>query len=222
MCSFWLAIKELSFRKNHEGVDNDEDDNFGSQGLFLKLFEYTLSKDMKLKEIACSVSKNAKYTSTDIQNEIMGTMACMLQRKIVQDFEQSDIGIFCLKCDETPDISNTENLSIVLRFVKDGIQREHLLALVKLGDVDAKAITMSVFDELKRHGVPSSALLSQCFDGANVMSGAKGGVRKFVEEEVECLVPYLHCFNHQEVVHALNKEIKARNFFHFVNYCMSF
>lgn len=209
----FLAINELSFRGDHECVD--ENDTKSSGGLFVKLFEYTLLKDVKLREIASSVPKNAKYTSPEIQNEIIGTMATMVQKKIVRDFEQSDIKMFCLKCDETRDIDNTENMSLVLRFVKDGFPREHLLALVELGDVDAKAIALSIFDELKRHGVPTSALLSQCYDGASVMSGAKGGVRKFVEEEVGRSVPYLHCYNHQlhlVVVHALNKDNKARNF----------
>jgi len=213
----FLAVNELSFRGDNEGIglhDDDHDSNCG--GLFLNLFQYTLLKDAKLRDISACIPKNAKYTSPEIQNEIISAMACAVQRKIVQACQQSDIGKFCLKCDETRDISNVENMSLVLRFVKDGLPREHLLSLVELGDVDAKAIAHSIFDELRNHNISLSSILSQCYDGANVMCGAKGGVRKFVEDEVGRPVPYIHCFNHQlhlAVVHAMQKQPQARNFF---------
>ena len=43
-----------------------------------------MQKDQKLKNIAMSIPQNAKYTSPEIQNEIIATLAKMVQKKIVE------------------------------------------------------------------------------------------------------------------------------------------
>ena len=220
----FLAINELSFRGDNEhfdgtifqSSDSSDEQSANVGGLFLKLFEYTLLKDPKLRQIASAIPQNAKYTSPEIQNEIILAMASLLQANIIREFQDSDIKKFCLKCDETRDRSNVENLSLVLRYVRNGIATERLLAMIELGDVDARAITTSILDELQRHNIDKNSIMSQCYDGASVMSGARGGVQKFVQEAVGRFVPYVHCYNHQihlVIIHTMNKEMKAKNFF---------
>ena len=43
----------------------------------------------------------------------------------------------------------------------------------------------------------TSNKLSQCYDGASVMSGKKGSVMKLISDRLGGLVPYMHCFNNQ-------------------------
>jgi len=150
----------------------------------------------------CKVNaKNAKYTSPDIQNEVMNIMARMIQEVIVKECTESDIGRFCIKCDETRDATNIEDMSVVLRYVKDGVPVERLLSVVDMKAVDANSI-----EELKSHSVDPARILSQCYDGASVMSGSKGGVQKLLQEKLGKAIPYVHCLNHQlhlVVVHAM-------------------
>ena len=63
-------------------------------------------------------------------------------------------------------------------------------------------------------------VLSQCYDGASVMSGVHEGMQKIVQEELQREVPYVHCFNHQlhlVVVHAMSSDFTVENFFSVCN-----
>ncbi|KAJ4945995.1 hypothetical protein JOQ06_023673, partial [Pogonophryne albipinna] len=65
-------------------------------------------------------------------------------------------------------------------------------------------------------GLTTDKILSQCYDGASVMSGKRGGVQKILQEKVEREVPYVHCFNHQlhlVVIHAMSSENTLQVFF---------
>ncbi len=58
--------------------------------------------------------KSDKYTSHDIQNEILGVMALNLLRNIADNVRTSKCNIMI---DETTDVSTTEQVVIVLRWV---------------------------------------------------------------------------------------------------------
>ncbi|RXN11427.1 hypothetical protein ROHU_010634 [Labeo rohita] len=78
----FLCVNELGLRGTAETLRPNEAGNDDiASGLFLKLMEYTLEKDEKLASIAKGIPKNAKYTSKDIQNEIIQTLADMVLRK---------------------------------------------------------------------------------------------------------------------------------------------
>lgn len=40
-------------------------------------------------------------------------------------------------------------------------------------------------------------MLSQCYDGASVMSGKRGGVTATIQNRLNKVIPYVHCFNHR-------------------------
>ena len=88
----FLAVNELSFRGDVElpadnAVDEPPEPTFG--GLFMKMFEFAMSKDAHLRSISQTVPKNAKYTSPLIQNDVM-VMAEMVQEVIVNECKNSD------------------------------------------------------------------------------------------------------------------------------------
>ena len=148
----------------------------------------------------------------------------MVQGKITEQLAKSDIGLFCLKCDETRDASNVENMSVCLRFVVDGKPVEHLLSIVALQAVDAKSITAEILNELRAQNIDPNNMISQCYDGASVMSGCMGGVQKLISDELKRTVPYVHCFNHRlhlVVVHSMNRVSQVKQFFSICENCMS-
>jgi len=152
------------------------DEEPSGSGLFLKLFQYTLSKDEHLREIFKSIPKHACYTSTAIQNEIIEVLKEMVLEKAVSDINTADIGYYTLKADETRDPTNTENISIVIRFVKEGQVQETLVSMPTTQRLEAIATT--ILANLNDCGIDLQKMLSQCYDGASVMSGKKGGVQK--------------------------------------------
>jgi hypothetical protein len=215
----FLAVNELGFRGDNEKQVRVADENDSTTiigGLFLRLFEFALMKDNKLRSIAQSMPKNAKYTSPEMQNEIIDVLREMVQAKITDEYQQSDIGQFCLKCDETRDASNVEDMSVVIRFVSNGQPIERLLSMVQLTAVDAKSITKAILEELQAQRIDSHTILSQCFDGASVLSGCKGGVQRCLQAEIGRQIPYVHCFNHKlhlVVIHVMQRETKVSRFF---------
>jgi len=65
-------------------------------------------------------------------------------------------------------------------------------------------------------GLEPSHILAQCYDGASVMSGKKGGVQSLVSKALHKYVPYVHCFNHQlhlVVVHAVSLQPEFKQYF---------
>ena len=216
----FLAVNELGFRGDsiatndelEDAVSDDQNEN----GMFGHLFEFTMKNDSHLRTVANAMPKNAKYTSPEIQNEVIQLLASMVKEKIVTDCLESDIGMFCVKCDETRDRCNVENMSIVLRFVKQGVAYERLLSIINLKEVDAHGIMKAILKELRDSNLDPSKILSQCFDGAAVMSGAKGGVQKLLQLELQKVIPYIHCYNHQlhlVVVHSIEAQPKAKSYF---------
>ncbi|KAI4817001.1 hypothetical protein KUCAC02_009296 [Chaenocephalus aceratus] len=123
---------------------------------------------------------------------------------------------YTLKVDGTKDPTGCENISIVLRYVdKSNTVKERLVSMATSKTCDAKSLTELVLSKLRDIGLCTEKVLSQCHDGANVMSGVLGGMQKILQEELKREVPYVHRFNHQlhlVVVHAMSSDNTLENF----------
>ena len=80
-------MNKLSLR----GDKVSTDEHF-SRGKFLNQFECVASKDEKLAGIVQTVPTNARYSSPDIQNEIISTMSEIVRSKVVREVRNSDCG----------------------------------------------------------------------------------------------------------------------------------
>ena len=163
-----------------ETLRDDAADDDVASGLFLKLMEYTLERDEKLASIAKGIPK---YTSKDIQNEIIETLADMVLGEIRKTYENADSAGFCLNSDGTSDRCDVENLSVMIQFVSNSMPEEHLIGLLDLHQLDAEYITSEILTHLSDAGYSADNILSQCYDGASVMSGVRGGVQALLEKE---------------------------------------
>ncbi len=205
----FLTVNELALRGHyHEGGDEE--------GLVNKLFDYTLKKDPKLADITKCIPEIAKYTSNVIQNEIIATLAKMVLDDIRTRYENSDSPGACIKSDGSRDRCNIENLSVVVRFVRDSIPEEHLIGLVELAQLDAEYVSTQMLSHLSDLSYNADNIVSQCYDGAAVMSGVRGGVQALLQQKLSRDIPYAHCFNHQlhlAVIHAMQAEPSAKRFF---------
>lgn len=101
--------------------------------------------------------------------------------------------------DGTRSKSNFENVSICVRYVKCGKACESLLtvAFTPNDELDAKSLTDLTLKSLVDAGLDPQHILSQCYDGANVMQGKKGGMQALIQQKLGKIVPYVHCYNHR-------------------------
>ncbi|XP_075487929.1 uncharacterized protein LOC142527100 [Primulina tabacum] len=82
--------------------------------------------------------KNAKYTSSDIQKDVLNIISNQVKAKIRKEIGHAK---FCILVDEARDASNKELMAIVLRFVDtEGFLRERFFAIVHVTDTTAATL----------------------------------------------------------------------------------
>ncbi|XP_047340898.1 zinc finger MYM-type protein 1-like [Impatiens glandulifera] len=161
--------------------------------------------------------KNAKYTSPDIQKDVLNVIANQVRTKIRQEIGDAK---FCILVDEERDASNKEQMSIVLRFVDiDGVLREPFFAIVNVADTTATTLKKEISDVLGRYDLHIHNMRGQGYDGASNMRGSWNGLQALFLKECSCAY-YVHCFSHRlqlALIAAAEKEVSIWLFFSKLN-----
>lgn len=204
----FLAANELAFRGDWDGNNQEE------SGLFNKFFDFLLMKDSFLKSCHETMPKNAKYTSPDFQNEVIDILAEQVQKSIANDINSAKY--FTLLEDGTTSKKGDECICVAIRYVKAGKVFESVIAIETSKELDANAFTKITLDTLRNLGLDLSKLLSQCYDGAAVMSGHLTGVQAQIQQKLKRPIPYIHCYNHRlqlVIVKSLERISFCKDFF---------
>ncbi|KAJ1199597.1 hypothetical protein NDU88_003431 [Pleurodeles waltl] len=176
---------------------HDETEESLNPGVFRGLVDFVSSIDSAMEAHLKSATV-FKGTSKTIQNELLDCMLEVTRETIVQQLRSTDYLAF--ESDDTTDVSTKTQSVLVFRFI-DGnskvVERFHCFSYLK--DSSADRISAAILNELnlilpERRG--KEKLIAQSYDGASVMRGASGGVKKLIRE----LYPnahYLHCYAHQ-------------------------
>ena len=134
-----------------------------------------------------------KFTSPDIQNEMLSIMVLHILRDITADVSGK---WFTLMVDETTDTSNTEQMVVCLRFVDNSLKvHEEVVGLYSLESTSAKVIVSTIKDILLRMNLRIEMCRGQCYDGASNMSGSHSGVVAQITS-LESRALYTHCYGH--------------------------
>ena len=121
--------------------------------------------------------KNNKYTTADMQNEILVVMSLTVLREII--FNIHNAFFYTIMVDEITDCSNKEQVVLLIRWVnKQLIVHEEFIGLYSVPAIDADTLTTVIKDSLLRLNLSLNKIRGQCYDGASSMSGAKKGVAR--------------------------------------------
>ena len=135
-----------------------------------------------------------KYTSHEIQNELLKFMALHVLRNIGKNLQASSF--LTIMIDETTDITNHEQVAVILRRVNEKLEVfEEFIGLYQVDSIRAECLTSVIKDSMFRLNLPISKLRGQCYDGCSTMSGAKTGVAKRIADE-EPRAVFSHCYGH--------------------------
>ncbi len=105
------------------------------------------------------------------QNYVIANLSSLVTEEIVREVADS---WYTIKVDGTRDPTGIENISIIVRFVKDNCEvTERLLSMTTTEKGDAQTLTNTIITELEKNGLSTSKILSQVYDGASLMSGKK-------------------------------------------------
>lgn len=181
------ATQNISQRGHKETVDAD------NRGNFLAILDMIAKHDPVVKK-KMTGPRNAKYTSHQIQNEILDTLAEMVRASIINEVKESEV--FSLMADETKDLKKKEQISLVLRYYYAGAVKESFLHFESADRLDAAGLTHKIIQVLERCGLEyKSNLIGQSYDGASVMSGKHSGVQARIKEVAKQAF-YVHCNAH--------------------------
>lgn len=211
----FLAANELSFRGDRK---EDRED-----GLFNRFFEFFVMKNPELEACHAIMPQNAKYSSPEFQNEVIDMLATEVRKRISSDVAAASF--FTLLEDGTKSKNGDECICIALRFVKEGKVEETVLDIIHSKELHATAITTATMDALRSNNIDSDKMLSQCYDGAAVMSGHLTGVQTQIQQLLKRPVPYIHCYNHRlqlVVIKSLDRIVLCKHFFEHVKVVYDF
>ena len=121
-------------------------------GDFLSLLKLAVVRDCPvLKEHFSSCSKNTTYSSKTIQNELVDICAKQVVGKCIAEI--NDSGMFSIVADAAVDISNVEQMPIVIRYVdmsNNKNVKDHSLCMVECKEgVSGDNISRTVLSTLK-------------------------------------------------------------------------
>ena len=139
--------------------DQDESDSNFTQ--LLKLRE---EDDPKLSH--WMKRKSNKFTSAEIQNEMLEIMALKVLRDIASSLQNATY--FTIMIDETVDSSNREQAVMVFRWVHEFLEvHEEFMGLYMVPSIDADTLVTVIKDCLVRMNLSLTKCRGQCYDGAS-------------------------------------------------------
>ena len=182
----YLIKQELPLR------GHDETRVSNNQGNYRELLNLHGEFD-EILQTHLSNNSSFKGTSSHIQNEII---SCIY--KVVHSYFLDQLNVVNyvgIQVDETPDVSNHEQCSIILRYVHKDEVFERFAGFYRVLDRRASGIASVIFnlcDELKI----TAKIISQTYDGARVMAGSLNGVKQIVKTRCPN-AHFIHCYAHK-------------------------
>lgn len=179
------------------GRRDDDPTNAALTGNFQALLEFRVdSGDQTLQQHLDTAPRNATYISKTIQNEMIETVGAHILNDLSQEIRNSKY--FSVMADEAADISNKENVSVVIRFLDTTktIREEFIGYYICEEGLTGEAIKDIITAAVANLGLTMEDCRGQCYDGAGNMAGRLNGASSLISAEHEKAI-YVHCMNHR-------------------------
>jgi hypothetical protein len=186
---FLTATQGIAQRGHNEGEESL------NRGNFLEILSLIAEYNEEIRKKIESQPRNAKYTSPEVQNEIIQIGANLVLEQISTELQKSLC--FAIMVDESKDITKREQLSIVVRYYFEGTIYERFLGFQVAKKLDAESLMLYIKSKLNKCLVDVKRCVAQTYDGASVMSGHLKGVQKLFRDSLSKQALYTHCFNHR-------------------------
>lgn len=186
----FLAKQELAFH------GHDESSNSLNKGNFKELFEMHFSRcSLEIKNHYISIQNKFFGVSKTIQNDLITCISESLCTHIKQEIKQCLF--YSIQIDDTTDITQKTQCSIILRFVnKNSELVERFLGFFNVSeDRTAEGLFNLISSVLNEFDIEKK-LVGQCYDGASVMAGHLTGLQARVKHIAPNAI-FTHCLAHR-------------------------
>lgn len=170
-------------------LDEDNRSNFNA------LLKFRIdSGDEFLKTHLETCNGSATYISKETQNRLIEILGSQIRGKLLAEIRQSKY--FSVLADEVVDASNTEQISIVIRFVDSNQEvREVFLAFMECDNITGETLTGLILQCLRDWDLDVANVRGQGYDGAaNMAAKFKGVQARILGINPKAL--YFHCAAH--------------------------
>lgn len=196
VCSVVKSLESygLPFRGDVEKIGSTTSNN----GNFIMAMELFVEYDPFLSEHISKYGNPGKgstsFLSFSIYEKFIKIMSEKVINIIVDEIKLSKY--FSISIDSTPDISHTDQLSFVIRYVlPNGEPIERFISFLENIGHKSENITESVFSVLKKYNLNIRYLRGQSYDNAKNMSGIYSGVQARIKQ-VSPLADFVPCSAH--------------------------
>lgn len=186
-----LSSRGLAFRGHDERFGSTHNGNYMMCLELLAEFDPFLANHIATR--GNPGKGNTSYLSSTICDEFINLMAKHVTNKIVNEIKQCKY--FSIVVDSTPDISHVDQLSFVLRYVKDGTPVERFLRFLPKVGHKSENMEDAVLSFLENLGIDIKNCRGQSYDNASNMSGAYTGLQARIVKH-NSLAIYVPCSAH--------------------------
>ena len=166
--TLFCAQQGIAFRGHREVNGSENSINIGN---FLCLVHLHARRIDMLRERIESGPKNASLLGQHYQNSMLTVLAeCALGYIIISEVKSARY--YTIIVDATKDVSKKEQLTLVLWYVLKGVVHERFVSYTHCEELNAAALTSYIYKALETIHLDIKECVSQCYDGAFVMSGA--------------------------------------------------
>ncbi|KAM5586362.1 zinc finger MYM-type protein 1, partial [Rosa sericea] len=183
-----LARQGCAFRGHDESVNSSNGGNFNA------VVDSFGRMNIDVRRVFQNAPGNAKYISPLIQKQILNILGNKVRIKIREEVGDAK---FCILVDEAVDVSNREQMAIILRFVDcDGFIRERFFKVLSVADTCSQTLKDEISKVLTQYDLQVENMRGQGYDGASNMRGEFNGLQALFREECPYAY-YVHCFAHR-------------------------
>lgn len=192
---------------------NSDEEDIVNMGNFKALVAFRATTDQVLADRFNDQSSTySKYISKTAQHDMLLCFKSVIQEAIVSEINtQLGKAIFAVSVDEVTDVSCSQQLAVVIRYVNTfGGVRERLLEYICMESITGKSISDTLAHTLAKHGLSVENCRAQTYDGAGNLSGEFKGCQAYIRKQ-QSLAKYFHCASHKLNL-ALNSSTKITEF----------
>ena len=149
----------LAFRGHRDDrVDWSQEASI-NEGNFVQLVRFRAETDSTLADHLKESPRNARYTSKGIQNELIEIVGNTIQLDIISEVRAAQF--YSIIADEVTDVSNKEELSLVLRYMFNDEIKEVFVDFIQVERITGEVLGSTIIEWLCNDNVSLSNMRGQ-------------------------------------------------------------
>ncbi|CAF2704956.1 unnamed protein product [Rotaria sp. Silwood2] len=187
--SRFLARQNLAFRGRSGGEE---------QGNYVQLVNLFRRYNSNFNQWFLDTSLRAHqvtYLTPQAQNEFIEIIGKEVHSEVLKRI--MEVPFISIMVDSTPDISNKEMYSIIIRYTRNFEIQERLFAFGELNSKVGEHIVEFILSFFKTFGISTTKIIAQSYDGASNMTGKNIGVQTLLSKKLNRNIIFIPCGAHR-------------------------